>query len=67
MSLRDILELGTYGFNPDSEVTIFQMEDLEETLEENPFSNIYIPNKEDAIIPPYDLVIAGDTLVAITQ
>lgn len=67
MRLKDILELGTYGFDPNSEVTIFEMENLETALEENCFSNIYVPTKEDATIAPYGFVIDGDTLVAMTD
>lgn len=43
------------------------MENLETALEENRFSNIYVPTKEDAIIAPYGFVIDGDTLVAMTD
>ena len=33
MKLKDILELGTYGFNPDCKVEIFNMDNFEERLE----------------------------------
>lgn len=33
MKLKDILELGTYGFTPDCKVEIFNMDNFEERLE----------------------------------
>ena len=32
MKLKDILELGTYGYNPDCKVDIFDMANFEERL-----------------------------------
>ncbi len=48
MKLKDILELGTYGFNPDCKVEIFNMDNFEERLENEGFDEILIPQNEDA-------------------
>ena len=37
MKLKDILELGTYGFNPECKVEIFNMDNFEEHLENEAF------------------------------
>lgn len=53
MKLKDILELGTYSFNPDCKVEIFNMDNFEERLENEGFDEILIPQNEDAKIYPY--------------
>lgn len=37
MKLKDILEIGTYGFNPECKVEIFNMDQFEERLENEGF------------------------------
>lgn len=48
MKLKDILELGTYGFNPDCKVEIFCMDNFEKRLENEGFDEILIPQNDDA-------------------
>ena len=57
MKLKDILELGMYGFNPDCKVEIFNMDNFEERLENEGFDEILIPQNEDAKIYPYAFLI----------
>lgn len=52
MKLKDILELGTYGYNPDCKVEIFEMGKFEERLENKGFHEILMPTDEDAEIYP---------------
>lgn len=53
MKLHDILELGTYGYNPECKVEIFDMDNFEERLENEGFDEILIPQNEEAKIYPY--------------
>lgn len=57
MKFKDILELGTYGFNPECKVDIFNMDKFEERLENERFDQILIPEKEDAQIYPYAFLL----------
>lgn len=50
MKLKDVLELGTYGYNPDCKVEIFDMEKFEERLENKDFHEVLMPANEDAEI-----------------
>lgn len=60
MKLKDILELGTYGFNPDCKVEIFNMDNFEERLENEGFDEILI-------IYPYAFLIEDSILIAMTE
>ena len=40
MKLKDILELETYGYNPDCKVEIFDIKNFEERLENEGFHEI---------------------------
>lgn len=64
MKLKDILELGTYGYNPQCKVEIFDMENLEERLENEDFHEISMPSDEDAAIYPYAFLIEDAILIA---
>ncbi len=69
MKLKDILELDTYGFDPNSNVEIYNMEQLETDLEQNKFSEIYIPKENpesETFIHKYGFLIGDTTLVAMT-
>lgn len=50
MKLKDILEIGTYGFNPECKVEIFNMDQFEERLENEGFDQILMPTNEDVTI-----------------
>ena len=68
MKLKDILELGTYGFDPNSNVEVYNMEQLESDLEQNKFSEIYIPKENpesETFIYKYGFLIGDTTLVAM--
>ena len=67
MKLKDILELRTYGFNPDCKVEIFNMDNFEERLENEGFDEILIPQNEDAKIYPYAFLIEDSILIAMTE
>lgn len=67
MKLKDILELGTYGFNPDCKVEIFNMDNFEERLENEGFDEILIPQNEDTKIYPYAFLIVDSILIAMTN
>lgn len=67
MRLKDILELGTYGFNPECKVDIFNMDNFEVRLENEGFDEILIPEKEDAQIYPYAFLIEDSILIAMTD
>ncbi|HEM5490229.1 hypothetical protein HO565_02900 [Streptococcus suis] len=67
MKLKDILELGTYGFNPDSKVEIFNMDNFEERLENEGFDEILIPQNEDTKIYRYAFLIEDSILIATTD
>ncbi|MGV3312333.1 hypothetical protein ACEE16_10560 [Streptococcus suis] len=56
MKLKDILEIGTYGFNPECKVEIFDMDQFEERLE-----------NEDATIYPYGFLLEDSILIAMTE
>ena len=53
MKLKDILELGTYGYNPECKVEIFNMDNFEERLENEGFDEVLIPDDEDCSIYSY--------------
>lgn len=68
MKLKDILELGTYGFNPNSNVEVYDMEQLESDLEQNKFSEIYVPKENpesETFIYKYGFLIDDAILVAM--
>lgn len=65
MKLKDILELGTYGYDENSTVEIFDMDDFETAIEQDQFTEILIPSEEDAEIYPYAFVLNGTTLIAM--
>ena len=68
MKLKDILELGTYGFDPNSNVEVYDMEQLEADLEQNKFSEIYVPKenpKSETFICKYGFLIDETILVAM--
>lgn len=67
MKLKDILELGTYGYNPDCKVEIFNMDNFEERLENEGFDEILIPQNEDVKIYPYAFLIEDSILIAMTE
>ena len=67
MKLKDILELGTYGFTPDCKVEIFNMNNFEERLENEGFDEILIPETDDVIIYPYAFLIEDSILIAMTE
>lgn len=52
MKLKDILELGSYGQNPESKVEIFNMDNFEKRLEQEVFDESLIPDNEECIISP---------------
>lgn len=65
MKLRDILEIGTYGYNPDCKVDIFDMANFEERLKNEGFSEVLIPTDEDVDIYPYGFLIEDAILIAM--
>lgn len=65
MRLKDILELGTYDLNPEARVEIFDMENFEEAIENNQFSQVYIPNNEDCEIYQYAFLVDDTILIAM--
>ena len=68
MKLKDILELGTYGFDPDNNVKVYDMEQLEADLEQNKFSEIYIPKEKpesETFIYKYGFLVDKAILVAM--
>ena len=67
MKLKDILELGTYGFNHDCKIEIFNMDNFEERLENEGFDEILIPQNKDAKIYPYAFLIEDSILIAMTD
>ncbi len=67
MKLRDILELGTYGYNPDCKVEISDMKFFEERLENEGFHEILMPADEDAEIYPYAFLIEDAVLIAMAD
>lgn len=67
MKLKDILELGTYGYNPECKVEIFDMKNFEERLENESFDEILLPNDEDATIYPYAFLIEDSILIAMAD
>lgn len=67
MKLKDILELGTYGYNPDCKVEIFDMEKFEERLENEGFHEFLMPADEDAEIYPFAFLIEDAVLIAIAN
>lgn len=67
MKLKDILELGTYGFNPDCKIEIFNMDNFEERLENEGFDEILIPDDEDCSIYPYAFLIEDSILIAMKE
>lgn len=52
MKLKDILELGTYGYNPDCKVDIFDMANFEKRLKKEGFHEILLPKDENVAIHP---------------
>lgn len=67
MKLRNILELGTYGYNPDCKVEISDMKFFEERLENEGFHEILMPADEDAEIYPYAFLIEDAVLIAMAD
>ncbi|MFC3922293.1 hypothetical protein ACVR00_07635 [Streptococcus alactolyticus] len=67
MKLKDILELGTYGFNPECKVEIFNMDNFEERLENEAFDEVLIPDDEDCSIYPYAFLIEDCILIAMKE
>lgn len=57
MRLKDILELGSYGLEPESKVEIFDMEEFENAIMHGKFSDIYIPTDEESDIYPYAFLV----------
>ncbi len=67
MRLKDILELGTYGLDPEASIEIFDMEKFEEAIQSNHFDQIYIPNNEDCDIYEYAFLVDGRILIAMEK
>ena len=67
MKLKDILELGTYGFNPECKVEIFNMDNFEERLENEAFDEVLIPDDEDCSIYPYAFLIEDCILISMKE
>lgn len=67
MKLKDIPELGTYGYNPDCKVEIFDMEKFEERLENEGFHEFLMPADEDAEIYPFAFLIEDAVLIAMAN
>lgn len=67
MKLKDILELGTYGYNPDCKVETFDMKNFHECLENEGFHKILLPSDENATIHPYGFLIEDAILIAMTE
>ena len=67
MKLKDILELGTYGFNPECKEEIFNMDNFEERLENEAFDEVLIPDDEDCSIYPYAFLIEDCILIAMKE
>ena len=65
MKLKDILELGTYGFNPECKVEIFDMDNFEERLENEGFDEILSPSDENGHIYPYAFLIEDSILIVM--
>ncbi|HEM5140159.1 TPA: hypothetical protein U1343_002110 [Streptococcus suis] len=67
MKLKDILELGTYGYNPDCKVEIFDMKNFEVRLENEGFHEILMPADEDTEIYPYAFLIEDAVLITMAD
>ena len=67
MKLKDILELGTYGYNPECKVEIFNMDNFEERLENEGFDEVLIPDDEDCNIYSYAFLIEDCILIAMKE
>ena len=67
MKLKDILELGTYGYNPECKVEIFNMDNFEEHLENESFDEVLIPDNEDCSIYPYAFLIEDSILIVMKE
>lgn len=66
MRLKDFLELGTYDLDPEARVDIFDMENFEEAIKNNKFSQVWIPNNEDCEIYQYSFLV-GDTMLIVME
>ena len=67
MKLKDILELGTYGYNPECKVEIFNMDNFEERLENEGFDEVLIPDDEDCNIYSYAFLFEDCILIAMKE
>lgn len=67
MKLKDILELGTYGYNPECKVEIFNMDNFEERLENEGFDEVLIPDDEDCNVYSYAFLIEDCILIAMKE
>lgn len=65
MKLKDILELGTYGYNPDCKVDIFDMANFEKRLKKEGLHEILLPKDENVAIHPYGFLIEDAILLAM--
>jgi hypothetical protein len=67
MKLKDILELGTYGYNPNYKGEIFDMKNFEERLKNEGFHEILLPSDENTTIHPYGFLIEDAILIAMVD
>ena len=67
MKLKDILELGTYGYNPECKVEIFNMDNFEERLENEGFDEVLIADDEDCNFYFYAFLIEDCILIAMKE
>lgn len=65
MLLKDILELGTSGFDRESKVDIFDIENFEERLQNHHFDSIYVPqgDDDDMELYPYAFLIDDSNVI----
>lgn len=67
MKLKDIVELGTYGYNPECKVDIFDMKNFEEAMENDSFFEVLLPADEESTIYPYAFLIEDSVLIAMAE
>ena len=67
IKLKYILELGTYGYNPDCKLDIFDMKFFEERLGNEGFHEILTPADEEAEIYPYAFLIEDAVLITMAD
>ena len=67
MKLKDILDIGSYGYTPECKVEIFDMKNFEERLENEASHEILLPSDESATIHPCGFLIEDAILIAMAD